>query len=201
MRWPGVALACLWLVAGTVGAQAQVKLWKACEVFTLDDAEALIEGGLAATPMDRPNQGYFYELDGEPDAIAIPLESYCDYTPRGNTPEGGDVPLRKVVVGLFNTFTPEAAEALYQALLHDSEAEVTRGEEPRLILRAFPLEGLGVPAFATETRRSPGDEQARFVEAYALKGRVVLFATAWHPPDAGLDVTSRALGRALERVE
>jgi hypothetical protein len=111
------------------------------------------------------------------------------------------VPSRKAVIGVLNTFSPDAARALYQALLHDTETEAGRTEEPRVILRWFPLEGLGVPAFATETQRGTAGDPARLVEAYALKGRVVVFATAWHPPDPGLDVTSKALARALERVE
>jgi hypothetical protein len=194
-----VLLACLGLIAGP--GQAEPRVWKACEVFTLADAETLIEGGLGVVAKDASNQGYFFESEGEPDAVAIPLESYCDYSPRGPGTGAAAVPARKVVIGIFNTLSPQAAEALYGALLHDSEVEAARDEEPRVILRAFPLEGLGVPAFATETRRSASAEQAPFVEAYALKGQVVLFATAWRPAGQGLETTSRALARALERLE
>jgi hypothetical protein len=201
--WRGLYLLGLLLGAwlGPSLARADSGLLKACEVFGLQDAEALVGGGLSVQRLDVPNQGYFFSRDTEDDAVAIPLESYCDYTPAGFVPAEDRVPERKLVVGVYNTFSPEAARTLYDALERDTRTEVEAGREPRLILGSFALEGVGAPAFATERIASPASPEEHLIEAYALKGSVVVFVTAWRKPEVPLDLTRRALDRLLARLQ
>jgi hypothetical protein len=199
MRRLGLLIACLWVTPGAA-REEEAGLVKACEVFTTADAEALVGAGVTPKRLDARQQGYFYEQDGGTIAVAIPLESYCDYGPPAPAADGAAVPDRKVVVGVFNTFSHEAAHELYGALERDARSEASAGRPPGLILAWFPREGLGVPAFATETVASPTATDEHFIEGYALKGNLVLFATAWHRPEPALGLTRRALAQLLSRV-